>query len=80
MGRRAVHEDVWHRHLPAQDLGRATTFYSEKVALPAVESPFLEASDGRVGLAVGDGINQLFIYPARARSTGEFTQAVPSGH
>jgi predicted enzyme related to lactoylglutathione lyase len=62
--------------LPAQDLGRAKAFYSEKVGLHAVESPFLEASDGRVGLAVGDGINQLFIYPAQARSSGEFTQAV----
>jgi predicted enzyme related to lactoylglutathione lyase len=62
--------------LPAQDLGRAKAFYSEKVGLQAVESPFLEASDGRVGFAVGDGINQLFIYPAQARSSGEFTQAV----
>jgi predicted enzyme related to lactoylglutathione lyase len=62
--------------LPAQDLSRAKAFYSEKVGLEAVESPFLEASDGRVGLAIGDGINQLFIYPAQARSSGEFTQAV----
>ena len=29
-----------------------------------------------VGLAVGDGVNQLFVYPTRARSSGEFTQAV----
>jgi hypothetical protein len=29
-----------------------------------------------VGLAVGDGVNQLFVYPARVRSSGEFTQAV----
>jgi hypothetical protein len=29
-----------------------------------------------VGLAVGDGINKLFIYPAQARSSGGFTQAV----
>jgi hypothetical protein len=36
----------------------------------------LEASDGRVGLTVGDGVSQLFVYPARARSSGEFTQAV----
>ena len=62
--------------LPAQDLGRAKAFYIEKVGLQAVESHFLEASDGRVGLTVGDGVNQLFVYPARARSSGEFTQAV----
>ena len=62
--------------LPAQDLGRATAFYIEKVGLQAVESHFLEASDGRVGLTVGDGVNQLFVYPARASSSGEFTQAV----
>jgi hypothetical protein len=46
------------------------------VGLQAVESHFLEASDGRVGLTVGDGVNQLVIYPAQARSSGEFTQAV----
>lgn len=44
--------------------------------LQAVESHFLEASDGRVGLTVGDGVNQLFVYPARASSSGAFTQAV----
>lgn len=37
---------------------------------------FLEASDGRVGLAVGDGVNQVVVYPAEARASGEFTQAV----
>ena len=62
--------------LPAQDLGRAKAFYIEKVGLEAVESHFLEASDGRVGLAVGDGVNQVVVYPAEARSSGEFTQAV----
>src|ERR1700756_4348486 len=62
--------------LPANDLGRAKAFYSQKVGLQAVESDFLEASDGRVGLTVGDGVNQLFVYPAQARSSGEFTQAV----
>ena len=46
------------------------------MGLQAVESRFLEASDGRVGLTVGDGLNQLFVYPAQARSSGEFTQAV----
>jgi hypothetical protein len=25
---------------------------------------------------VGDGVNRLFVYPAQARSSGEFTQAV----
>ena len=62
--------------LPAQDLRRAKTFYNDKVGLQAIESQFLEASDGRVGLTVGDGVNQLFVYPAQARSSGEFTQAV----
>jgi predicted enzyme related to lactoylglutathione lyase len=62
--------------LPAQDVGRAKAFYIEKVGLEALESNFLEARDGRVGLTVGVGINQLFVYPARARSSGEFTQAV----
>ena len=51
--------------LPAQDMGRAKAFYIEKVGLQAVESHFLVASDGRVGLAVGDGVNQLVVYPAQ---------------
>ena len=62
--------------LPAQDLGRAKAFYVEKVGLQALESGFLTARDGQVGLTVGDGANQLFVYPARVRSSGEFTQAV----
>ena len=62
--------------LPAQDLGRAKAFYSEKVGLPAGESKSLEARDGRVGLDVGDDVNRLFLYPAEARSSGEFTQVV----
>ena len=62
--------------LPAQDLARAKAFYIDKVGLQAVESAFLEASDGRVGLTVGDGVNQLFVYPARATSSSEFTQIV----
>ena len=62
--------------LPAQDLGRAKAFYSDKVGLQAVESNFLVASDGEVGLTIGDGVNQLVIYPSTARSSGEFTQAV----
>ena len=62
--------------LPAQDLSRAKAFYVEKVGLQALESAFLKARDGQVGLTVGDGVSQLFVYPARARSSGEFTQAV----
>ena len=62
--------------LPAQDPGRAKAFYIERVGLHAVESDSLLASDGRVGLTVGDGVNKLFVYPAAARSSGEFTQAV----
>jgi hypothetical protein len=60
----------------AQDLARVKAFYIEKVGFQAAESRFLEASDGRVGLTVGDGVNRLFVYPARTRSSGEFTQAV----
>ena len=33
--------------LPAQDLDRAKNFYIEKVGLRALESRFLEASDGQ---------------------------------
>jgi predicted enzyme related to lactoylglutathione lyase len=62
--------------LPAQDLGRAKAFYVEKVGLQALESDFLKARNGQVGLTVGDGVNQLFVYPAQVRSSGEFTQAV----
>jgi predicted enzyme related to lactoylglutathione lyase len=62
--------------LPAQDLGRAKAFYAEKVGLQALESGFLTARDGQVGLTVGNGASQLFVYPARVRSSGEFTQAV----
>src|ERR1700751_140952 len=62
--------------LPAPDLGRAKAFYGEKVGLQALESEFLKARDGQVGLTVGDGVSQLFGYPARIRSSGEFTQAV----
>jgi len=62
--------------LPAQDLGRAKAFYVEKVGLQALESGYLKARDGRAGLTVGDGVSQFFVYPARARSSGEFTQAV----
>ena len=40
--------------LPAQDLGRAKAFYVERVGLHALESGFLKARDGQVGLTVGD--------------------------
>jgi hypothetical protein len=56
--------------LPAQDVGRAKAFYAEKVGLQALESQSLKAKDGQVGLTVGDGVNQLFVYPARVRSSG----------
>jgi hypothetical protein len=62
--------------LPAQDLGRARAFCVEKVGLQVLESGFLKARDGQVGHTVGDGVSQLFVYPAQARSSGEFTQAV----
>jgi predicted enzyme related to lactoylglutathione lyase len=62
--------------LPAQDLGRAKAFYVEKVGLQALESGFLQATDGRVGLTVGDGVSQLFVYPARVPVVRGFTQAV----
>jgi predicted enzyme related to lactoylglutathione lyase len=62
--------------LPAQDLSRAKAFYAEKVGLQALQSDSLQARDGRVGFTVGDGVNELFVYPAQARSSGEFTQAV----
>jgi predicted enzyme related to lactoylglutathione lyase len=62
--------------LPARDMGRAKAFYVEKVGLHALESLLLEARNGQVGLIVGDGVSQLFLYPALARSSGEFTQAV----
>jgi predicted enzyme related to lactoylglutathione lyase len=61
--------------LPAQDLSRAKAFYVDKVGLQAGET-YLDASDGRVGITVGDGVNQIVIYPAEARSSGEFLQAV----
>jgi hypothetical protein len=57
--------------LPAQDLDLARAFYVEKVGLQALESGFLKARDGRVGLTVGDGVSQLFVYPARVRSSGK---------
>jgi predicted enzyme related to lactoylglutathione lyase len=62
--------------LPAQDLSRAKAFYAEKVGLQALESDFLKARDGQVGLTVGEGVSQLFVFPARVKSSGEFTQAV----
>jgi predicted enzyme related to lactoylglutathione lyase len=60
--------------LPAQDLARAKAFYLEKVGLELVQSNFLNASDGRVGLTLGAAGNQFVVYPAEARSSGEFMQ------
>ncbi len=62
--------------LPARDLSRAKGFYLEIVGLQEIDSYFLEASDGRLGMMLGDGDNQLAIYRASATSRGEFTQAV----
>jgi hypothetical protein len=54
--------------LLARDPGRAKAFYIERVGLQAVESHTLEASDGRVGLMVGDGVNtSSSILPRRGR-------------
>jgi hypothetical protein len=57
-------------------MARARAFYIDREELQALESDLLEASDRRVGLTVGDGPNQLFIYPTRPQSAGEFTQVV----
>ena len=46
------------------------------MGLQSLESDFLKARNGQVGLTIGDGAHQLFVYPAQARSSGEFTQAV----
>src|SRR5260370_17759917 len=62
--------------LPAQDLDRAKAFYVEKAGLQALEAHFLKARDGQMCLTIGDGVSLLFVYPARVRSSGEFTQAV----
>ena len=62
--------------LPAQDLGRAKAFYVEKSGTSGTRVRLLQARDGQVSLTIGDGASQLFVYPARARSSGEFTQAV----
>jgi hypothetical protein len=62
--------------LPAQDLSRAEAFYLEKVGPEAVQSSFLNASDGRLGVVVGDAVNQIVLYPAEAKSSGQFLQAV----
>lgn len=62
--------------LPAQDLSRAKGFYIEKVGLQVAKSNYLNASDGRPGIMLGDGVNQFVIYPAEARSSGEYMQAV----
>ncbi len=56
--------------LAARDLSRAEAFYFEKLGLEAVESSFLNASDGPVGAVVGDTVNQIVLYPAEAKSSG----------
>lgn len=49
--------------LPAQDLGRAKAFYVGKVGLQALQSHFLDARDGQVGLTVG-------VFQADEKSSG----------
>jgi len=51
--------------LPAQDLSRAKAFYAEKVDFRRSESDFLQARDGQVGLTVGEGVSQLFVWACR---------------
>jgi hypothetical protein len=60
---------------PGPDAGAQADEGAEVIEAGA-ESDFLKARDGQVGLTVGDGLSQLFVYPARARSSGEFTQTV----
>ena len=71
------HEDVWN-YGGAAGTGPAPSqsVLRRESGLQALEAQFLAARDGQVGFTVGDGVNQLFVYPARVRSSGEFTQAV----
>ena len=62
--------------LPAQEMGRAKAFYIEKVDFSQSSPTFLWLVMGRWASQVGDGVNQLVVYPAQVRSSGEFTQAV----
>jgi predicted enzyme related to lactoylglutathione lyase len=57
-----------HAILPAADLERAKTFYSEKLGLtPASEEP--------VGIFYEVGQTRFVVFPARGRPSGEHTQA-----
>jgi catechol 2,3-dioxygenase-like lactoylglutathione lyase family enzyme len=52
--------------LPAEDLARARTFYTQKVGLTA--------TDGMAGVTIGTETTRLFLYPSMGRSPGSFTQ------
>ena len=55
--------------LPAQDLARAKDFYIEKVGLQALESSFLEASDGASLLEMArTGSSSIPLRPGRRGS------------
>jgi hypothetical protein len=46
------------------------------LGLHVVQSDFLNASDGRLGVMLAEGVNQFASYPAHTSSTGELMQAV----
>jgi len=52
--------------LPATDLTRAKSFYSDKLKM--------KVEDGIAGLTVGEGRFRVFVYPAPDPSPGTFTQ------
>jgi len=65
--------------LSAQDLGRARAFYVEEVGCQPLESDFLKARDGQVGLVVGRGVSRLFVYTAWFKdSEGNLVGVVPA--
>ena len=54
--------------LPAQDLGRARTFYEGKLGLKAVE----ESPDG--GVVYDAGATRFLVFPSRGKASGDHTQ------
>jgi catechol 2,3-dioxygenase-like lactoylglutathione lyase family enzyme len=52
--------------LPATDLTRAKSFYSDKLKM--------KVEDGIAGITVGEGRFRVFVYPAQDPSPGTFTQ------
>ncbi len=61
--------------LPAQEVDRARTSTSRRCGVNTFDSRLIEASDARRASRLEIGLNG-FSYPAQARSSGEFTQAV----